>query len=237
MFRFRQFSIEDDRSTMKVGTDGVLLGVLAQCRGTRILDLGTGSGLIALMLAQRFPTATAEAIDVDETSVLQARENFQRSPWGDRLTAIVTDARLYKPACSYDLVVSNPPFFAQSLKSPEARRTLARHNDTLSTAELLQCVSCWPKREDSGVCCLVNQQPCSLSKPPTFLSTPHASSMSPTQTINHLNALISSWLNPQPHSKPKKNTTTSSNLTAPVPHGTPKPPPTSTYRIYLILYS
>lgn len=141
MFRFRQFSIEDDRSTMKVGTDGVLLGALAQCCGTRILDLGTGSGLIALMLAQRFPTAIVKAIDVDETSVLQARENFQRSPWGDRLTALVADARLYKPVCSYDLVVSNPPFFAQSLKSPEARRTLARHNDTLSTSELLQCVS------------------------------------------------------------------------------------------------
>ncbi|MBQ6047005.1 MAG: methyltransferase [Bacteroidales bacterium] len=141
MFRFRQFSIEDDRSTMKVGTDGVLLGALALCHGTRILDLGTGSGLIALMLAQRYQKATIDAIDVDEASVLQARENFQRSPWGDRLTAIVADARLYKPACSYDLVVSNPPFFAQSLKSPEARRTLARHNDTLSTAELLQCVS------------------------------------------------------------------------------------------------
>jgi tRNA1Val (adenine37-N6)-methyltransferase len=141
MFRFRQFSIEDDRSTMKVGTDGVLLGALAQCRGSRILDLGTGSGLIALMLAQRFLKATIEAIDVDEASVLQARENFQRSPWGDRLTALIADARQYKPACSYDLVVSNPPFFAQSLKSPEARRTLARHNDTLTTAELLESVS------------------------------------------------------------------------------------------------
>ena len=173
MFRFRQFSIEDDRSTMKVGTDGVLLGVLAQCRGTRILDLGTGSGLIALMLAQRFPTATAEAIDVDETSVLQARENFQRSPWGDRLTAIVTDARLYKPACSYDLVVSNPPFFAQSLKSPEARRTLARHNDTLSTAELLQCVSRLLAEEGRFWCVL----PCEsatllLSQAPDFALHP-----------------------------------------------------------------
>ena len=142
-FRFKQFTVWHDRCAMKVGTDGVLLGAWAP-GGTRILDIGTGSGLIALMLAQRFPEASIDAIDIDEAAVEQARENFAASPWTDRLHAF--HARLqdwqnhplqitnYK----YDLIVSNPPYFRNSLKNPDKGRQTARHTDTLSYAELLR---------------------------------------------------------------------------------------------------
>ena len=149
-FRFKQFTVWHDRCAMKVGTDGVLLGAWAPANPftpnplTRILDIGTGSGLIALMLAQRFPEASIDAIDIDEAAVEQARENFAVSPWTDRLHAF--HARLqdwqnhplqitnYK----YDLIVSNPPYFQNSLKNPDKGRQTARHTDTLSYAELLR---------------------------------------------------------------------------------------------------
>ena len=149
-FRFKQFTVWHDRCAMKVGTDGVLLGAWAPANSftpnplTRILDIGTGSGLIALMLAQRFPEASIDAIDIDEAAVEQARENFVVSPWTDRLHAF--HARLqdwqnhplqitnYK----YDLIVSNPPDFQNSLKNPDKGRQTARHTDTLSYAELLR---------------------------------------------------------------------------------------------------
>ena len=129
---------------MKVGTDGVLLGAWAP-GGTRILDIGTGSGLIALMLAQRFPEASIDAIDIDEAAVEQARENFAASPWTDRLHAYqakVQEWQMVNGTCPngkwYDLIVSNPPYFQNSLKNPDKGRQTARHTDTLSYAELLR---------------------------------------------------------------------------------------------------
>ena len=121
---------------MKVGTDGVLLG--AWCpKGTRILDIGTGSGLIALMAAQRFPEASVDAIDIDEAAVEQARENFSASPWTERLHAYQSSLQDWQ-APEYDLIVSNPPYFQNSLKNPDKARQTARHTDTLSYAELFR---------------------------------------------------------------------------------------------------
>ena len=127
---------------MKVGTDGVLLGAWAPANSftpnplPRILDIGTGSGLIALMLAQRFPEASIDAIDIDEAAVEQARENFAVSPWPDRLHAY--QAKVQEWQGSYNLIVSNPPYFQNSLKNPDKGRQTARHTDTLSYAELLR---------------------------------------------------------------------------------------------------
>lgn len=126
-FRFKQFYIEDNKCAMKVGTDGVLLG--AWCpKGTRILDVGTGSGLIARMLMQRCPEAHIDAIDIDPDAAEQARENG--------VNAYCSSLQDWQG--SYDLIVSNPPYFQNSLKNPDKGREMARHTDTLSYAELIQ---------------------------------------------------------------------------------------------------
>ena len=151
-FRFKQFYIEDSKCAMKVGTDGVLLGAWAPTNPlttnplttnplTRILDVGTGSGLIARMLMQRFPEAEIEGIDIDEAAVEQARENVKAYPQplpegkGDIYLSRLQD---WNPGYQYDLIVSNPPYFQNSLKNPDKGRQTARHTDTLSYAELIK---------------------------------------------------------------------------------------------------
>ena len=148
-FRFKQFYVRHDRCAMKVGTDGVLLGAWAPTNPltsnplTRILDVGTGSGLIALMLAQRCPQAQIDAIDIDEAAVEQARENFENA-FPARLhvcRAKLQEWQIVTGKCpngtSYDLIVSNPPYFQNSLKNPDKGRELARHTDSLSYDELI----------------------------------------------------------------------------------------------------
>ncbi len=138
-FRFRQFSVSDEKSAMKVNTDAILLGAWVDTAGAEsILDIGTGSGIIALMLAQR-SGATINAIDIDKDSFEQAKDNFQNSAWSNRLNAIHTSLQEYVKNSSekYDLIVSNPPFFSNSLKSPSHSKTLSKHDDTLMHKELL----------------------------------------------------------------------------------------------------
>lgn len=142
-FQFKQFFVAHDRCAMKVGTDGVLLGAWAepavsiQPSAFRILDVGTGSGLVALMLAQRFPEAHIDAIDIDEAAVEQAAENFAASPWSERLHAYHSRLQDWQSHSVPSLIVSNPPYFQNSLKNPDKGRELARHTDTLSYEELL----------------------------------------------------------------------------------------------------
>lgn len=124
---------------MKVGIDGVLLGAWAateDCDST--LDIGTGTGLIALMLAQR-SISTVDAIDIDENAVLQAKENVENSPWKDRIQVRKISLQELTKVCSkqYDLIVSNPPYFVNCTKTPLANRTAARHTDSLSHEELI----------------------------------------------------------------------------------------------------
>ena len=143
-FKFKQFTVNQELATMKVGTDGVLLGAWAPVGDNvrQILDIGTGTGIIALMLAQR-SVAQIDAVDIDEASVQQADENFKRSSWSNRLAVHKSDFQAYGKACSakYDLVVSNPPYFSRSLKSPELARTLVRHTDMLPHNQLLEGVA------------------------------------------------------------------------------------------------
>ena len=138
-FRFKQFTVYHDRCAMKVGIDGVLLGVWSRIgKANRILDIGTGTGLIALMLAQR-SDSLIDAIDIDAEAVCQAMENVKQSPWAHRIK--VNLQSLYDFAMAgtqhYDLIVSNPPYFANSLKAPSEKRTIARHTDTLTHEDLL----------------------------------------------------------------------------------------------------
>ncbi|WP_295936660.1 methyltransferase [uncultured Alistipes sp.] len=155
MFRFKHFTIRQDRCPMKVGTDGVLLGAWADVHpGDRnILDIGTGTGLIALMMAQRAPGAQIVGVDVEE--VVPARENADASPWGGRVAFVqcpVQEFVQYLPvqertqhpslqrSVLFDLIVSNPPFFVDSLTSPDLGRTTARHAVLLPFDELRDSV-------------------------------------------------------------------------------------------------
>jgi len=141
-FRFKQFTVVDERSAMKVGTDGVLLGAWCGVReARRVLDVGTGCGVVALMVAQRNSEAMIEAIDIDEAAVDEARDNFMRSPWSDRLTANVLNFNSLvahdEGGKQWDVVVCNPPFFNNGVLPPDASRRQARHAVTLTVEQLL----------------------------------------------------------------------------------------------------
>lgn len=145
-FRFKQFTVWHDRCAMKVGTDGVLLGAwcgLPRVNGecVRVLDIGTGSGLIALMLAQRLEKETQyfaiRGIDIEPSAVEQSRINFEASPWASHLSAYNCSLQELVDDGGYDLIVSNPPYFQNSLKNPDKGRATARHTDSLSYAALL----------------------------------------------------------------------------------------------------
>ena len=133
---------------MKVGTDGVLLGAYAPLPdwSSHVLDIGTGCGLVALMMAQKYPNAQIDAIDIDEAAAEQAQENFQASPWSDRLHAYASRLQDWQPNEKYDVIVSNPPYFQNSLKNPDKARQTARHTDTLSSTILLFIVHDCSKR-------------------------------------------------------------------------------------------
>lgn len=141
-FTFKHFAIAQDRCAMKVGTDGVLLGAWAQATGcARILDIGTGTGLVALMLAQRYPTATVKAVEIEPEAARQAKENAAKSPFADRVEVLCADARQLPDSEKFDCIVCNPPYFDEVLKSPDSARATARHNDSLTLQNLLQTSS------------------------------------------------------------------------------------------------
>jgi tRNA1Val (adenine37-N6)-methyltransferase len=141
-FSFKQFTIHQDKSAFKVGTDGVLLGAFADIAGVkRILEIGAGTGLIAIMLAQRCE-AEIVAIEPDYESYIQACDNVRLCKWSSRIKVEHTDLQNYYPdEEKFDLIVTNPPYFTDSLKNPDPRKSAARHNDSLTSEELLVGVS------------------------------------------------------------------------------------------------
>jgi len=140
-FQLKSFSVHQDRCALKVGTDAILLGSWASSPApTTILDIGTGTGIIALMLAQRFPEASFDAVEIDGSSYEQAADNFRNSDWADRLTARFGSVQEFRPSHGYDLIVSNPPYFHGALKPAESSRRTARHTDALSSQDLIEAV-------------------------------------------------------------------------------------------------
>ena len=138
-FSFKQFTVYQDRCAMKVGVDGVLLGVWTNVENTnQILDIGTGTGLIALMIAQR-SNSMIDTVEIDSNAVEQALENIKLSPWSDRIKVIEISLQDFAQTTNerYDLIVSNPPYFVNSLKTPSVERTLARHADALTHEDLI----------------------------------------------------------------------------------------------------
>jgi tRNA1Val (adenine37-N6)-methyltransferase len=142
-FQFKQFTVWHDKCGMKVGTDGVLLGAWTKAVGNiDVLDIGAGTGLVSLMIAQK-TNGNIDTVEIDEDACCQMAENFTRSTWQERLTAHQSSIQDYAKVCSkkYDLIVSNPPFFQTSLKSPDLKRAQARHSETLSLQDLVFAIS------------------------------------------------------------------------------------------------
>ena len=136
-FQFKQFSIYQDKTAMKVGTDGVLLGAWAKTSGSNVLDIGTGTGLISLMLAQRFLETLIDAIEIDQDAFLQASENFEASKFNHRLTVHHTSLQEFFPQKKYDLIVSNPPFFVVNDLVEFDSRKQARQQEMLTFSDLI----------------------------------------------------------------------------------------------------
>ena len=154
-FKFKKFTINQNNCAMKVGTDGVIIGAWADCEGsTKILDIGTGTGLISLMLAQR-SNAYIDAIEIDKNSFFQAKENILNSDWDNRINIFNISFQNFNKNKSniYDLIVSNPPYFINSLKANTPERTNARHNNLLTHNELLDGVNRLLTKK--GVFCLI----------------------------------------------------------------------------------
>lgn len=141
-FSFKEFTIYQDKSAFKVGTDGVLLGATAEVSGRKkILDIGAGTGLISIMLAQRCD-AEIISIEPDPESYIQASENVKLCKWSGRIKVLNTDIQsFHNDSEKFDLIVTNPPYYSDSLKNPDPRKSAARHNDSLTTDEMLEGVS------------------------------------------------------------------------------------------------
>lgn len=142
VFRFKQFAVLNDRTAMKVGTDGVLLGAWCPVmEARRVLDVGTGCGVIALMIAQRNSEAVIDAVDIDHDAIGEAAINFANSPWSRRLTAIEGDFNNMGAENPYDLIVSNPPYFTNGVLPTGDARTTARHTRLLTYSNLIEGAS------------------------------------------------------------------------------------------------
>ena len=140
-FTFKEFTIQQDRCAMKIGTDGVILGAWTTIDHNpfSILDIGTGTGVLSLMLAQRSHADTIEAIEIDDSAFEQAAENFENSPWGDRLFCYHAGFNEFVEEIDdkYDLIISNPPFYSENYKTDNKQRDLARFSDALPFEHLL----------------------------------------------------------------------------------------------------
>jgi tRNA1Val (adenine37-N6)-methyltransferase len=145
IFNFKEFSITQEKSAMKVGTDGVLLGAWTNINQNpySILDIGTGTGLIALQLAQRSNAELIDALEIDDSAYEEAVENFEQSNWGNRLFCYHASLAEFVDEIDdkYDLIVANPPFYTDDFKSNNPERNQARFTDSLSFEELINSVS------------------------------------------------------------------------------------------------
>lgn len=157
-FRFKQFTIHQDKCAMKVTTDSCLFGALLpefpnESNDNKALDIGTGTGLLTLMFAQKNPKAIIDTIEIDQDAFEQAAENIAASPWNENIRVINGDIKEFNPPNKYDLIFCNPPFYINELKAPEARKNIAHHGDKLQIAELLVFIKRY--LTEDGIFCLL----------------------------------------------------------------------------------
>ncbi len=139
IFRFKKFFVCQDNSAMKIGTDGVLLGAWTVFQTPEyILDIGTGSGLIALMMAQKFSDASIDAVEIEKEASKEAESNFKISPWNKRLKIYPVALQEFKPPVKYDIIISNPPFFDESIEAKGSARQIARQNHRLNIEDIFK---------------------------------------------------------------------------------------------------
>lgn len=145
MFQFKQFTVQQDRCAMKIGTDGVLLGAWCPIENNpfSVLDIGAGTGILALMLAQRSNAQQIDALEIDENAYEQCVDNFESSPWGDRLFCFHAglDEFMDEPEEEYDIIISNPPFYSEDYKTESEQRDLARFQDALPFGDLIEAAN------------------------------------------------------------------------------------------------
>lgn len=136
-FTFKQFAVKQEQTTLKVCTESCLFGALIDLGAAKsVLDIGTGTGLLPLMLAQKFPNAHFTALEIDPSATEEANFNFINSPWGNNLTALQADINAYQPESLYEVIVCNPPFFPDHLLGPDPKKNAALHTTSLSFKEL-----------------------------------------------------------------------------------------------------
>lgn len=142
-FRFKQFTLQQDKAAMKVTTDGCLFGAwvakqIAEQTQTNVqlLDIGTGTGLLSLMIVQKNPACEIEAIEIDKNAYEQAIENVLSSPWKEKINIVHSDIKSFEPGKKYDIIISNPPFYEKELKAEDEKRNIAHHDGGLSFNEL-----------------------------------------------------------------------------------------------------
>ena len=144
-FKFKQFTVNQDQCAMKIGTDGGLLGAWASINSNpfSILDIGAGTGIISLMLAQRSYAEVIDALEIDDAAYEQCVDNFEQSPWGDRLFCYHASLEEFAEEIEdkYDLILSNPPFYSEDYKSDNQQRDLARFSDAMPFEHLIECAS------------------------------------------------------------------------------------------------
>lgn len=141
-FNFKQFSVQQNKCAMKIGTDSVLLGAWCPIDNNpfSVLDIGAGTGILSLMLAQRSHAEQIDALEIDEDAYEQCVENFEASPWSDRLFCFHAglDEFIEEPEDEYDIIISNPPFYSEDYKTDNSQRDLARFQDAMPFEELIE---------------------------------------------------------------------------------------------------
>ncbi len=195
-FRFQHFTVFQEKSAFKVGTDSVVLGAWISCeKATSILDIGTGTGLLALMSAQKNPDAQIIGIDSDEDSLYEAQENFRHSPWSDRLKAINTNFQDFHIEKPFDYIVSNPPYFSGALPGPESRKNNARHMEADGFKTLARQISRLLKAEGIFGCILPEKEwtafSAELSQNNLFLK--RSRTVFPKPGIGNKTRILSEW--------------------------------------------